>query len=268
LPVLLLILLLSLRGLAQERGIRDSLSPAARPETPPAELRQMLTQATATAAAEQWDETIDLLQQVQARGSGLVLRLDPELFVAVSQICQQQLAALSPAGLSRYRQRYDEQAAEALERARDSRDLRQLARVVEQWFATSSGDDALWLLGEWQLESGQPGRARETWRQLHRKAHGPDETPAMAVRSADGKLPTRLIFPDTKIPLAEIRARLVLCTIAEQRWSAAERELTKYAEDFPATVGQLGGAQSILERVIERRSGTGSYAGQHREPPA
>lgn len=235
---------------AQDSGAQDSLAPSARPETPPAELRQLLAQATATAAAEQWDETIDLLQQVQTRGAGFVLPFENDRYLSVGEICQRQLAALPAAGLARYRQRFDEQAAQALEQARISRDMQELTRVVQQWFATSSGDDALWLLGEWHLEAGRPGRAREYWSQLHREALARVEKQGTKSKSEAGKFASRIIFPDTTIPLVEIRARLLLCTISEQRWTAAEQELAKFASDYPNAPGQLGGRKALWAELL------------------
>ncbi len=231
-------------NLAQDINLQDNTAPALRPETPPAELRQLLAQAVATAAAEQWDETIDLLQQVQSRAAGFILPLDNTRYVSIREICQRQLALLPPAGLARYRQRYDEQAAQALERARTAHDLAELTRVVEQWFATNSGDDALWLLGEWHLEQGRPGRARQYWSRLQRAVNSSD--PAQNPNTP----PARLIFPDTTIPQVEIRARLLLCTIAEQRWQVAERELKKFNADFPAAPGQLGGRKALWSELL------------------
>ncbi len=235
---------------AQEGRFQEALAPSARPETAPADLRQLLAQATATAASEQWDETIDLLQQVQTRGAGFVLPSDHDRYLPVGEICQRHLAALPAAGLARYRQRYDEQAARAFEQARNSRDLRELTRVVEQWFATSTGDDALWLLGERHLEQGRPGRAREYWSQLHREAHGQIEKDASKGKDAQRMFASRLIYPETTIPLVEVRARLLLCTIAEQRWAAAERELAKFATEYPAAPGQLGGRKALWSELL------------------
>jgi len=237
-------------GWAQDPLSLDNIAGPVRPETPPAELRQLLAQAAATAGAEQWDETIDLMQQVQARAAGQVLPLDNGRFVSMAEICQRQLAALPPAGLVRYRQRYDEQAAQAMERARVARDLAELTRVTEQWFATNSGDDALWLLGEWHLEQGRPGRARECWSRLHRAALGNVAAPSAVNNPPKATSSPRLIFPDTTIPLVEIRARLLLGTIAEQRWDAAERELKQFHEDFPAAAGQLGGRQARWSELL------------------
>jgi outer membrane protein assembly factor BamB len=237
------------RSLAQESLLPDNLAPPVRPDPPQAELRQFLTQAAATAAAEQWDETIDLVQQVQARASGHMLPLDSGRYVSLAEICQRQLATLPPAGLARYRQRYDEQAEQALERARVARDLTELTRVTEQWFATSSGDDALWLLGEWHLEQGQPGRAREYWSRLHRAALG-NITAAAAKSTEMAATSARLIYPDTKFPLSEIRARLLLTLIAEARWDAAERELKKFRDDFPAATGELGGRRAPWTELL------------------
>ena len=235
---------------AQEARFQDTLAPSARPEPAPADLRQLLAQATATAAAEQWDETIDLLQQAQRRGAGFVLPFDHDRYLPVGEICQRQLAALPAAGLARYRQRYDEQAARAFEQARASRDLRELTRVVEHWFATSAGDDALWLLGEWHLEQGRPGRARECWSQLHPDSPEHADQAALNDRGASQKLAARMIFPDTTIPLVEARARLLLCTIAERRWAAAEREFAKFAAAYPAVPGQLGGRQAPWSELL------------------
>ncbi|MGC3968075.1 MAG: PQQ-binding-like beta-propeller repeat protein [Pirellulales bacterium] len=129
-------------------------------------------------ANRQWDETIDTLRQVADSKGEKVVAAAPGYFVRIRDYCHRKLAALPAAALAIYRgqvdaqalQWFDEATAEPSDTAASFDDIARreslLRRVVDHFYASSSGDEALWLLGEYALERGDYGTARGFWEQL------------------------------------------------------------------------------------------------------
>ncbi|MBA4018859.1 MAG: hypothetical protein C0483_16955 [Pirellula sp.] len=124
-------------------------------------------------ANRQWQETINTLRQLaDAKGEKVVVAA-PGYYVRIRDFCHRRLAALPPEALALYRDQVDAQALQWLDDATDpgkslssAERERLLRRIVDQFYASSSGDEALWLLGEYALERGDYGAARGYWEQL------------------------------------------------------------------------------------------------------
>src|SRR5262249_14423949 len=143
--------------------------------------------------------------------------------------CHLQIARLPKEGLTAYRRLVDASAEQAYREGLANRDEQQLRRVVEDWFCSSWGDDALLALGDLALEQGNYADARHAWEQISPMLCAPDGSPMwLALRDIDlrtkwteverrwqarEKSADWLAYPDTQLDLAEIRARLVLASI-------------------------------------------------------
>ncbi|MBL9085059.1 MAG: PQQ-binding-like beta-propeller repeat protein [Planctomycetales bacterium] len=139
-------------------------------------------------ANRQWDETIDTLRQVADAKGEKVVAAAPGYYVRLRDYCHRRLAALPAEALAMYRGQVDAQAQQWLEQVTADGDTASpgltanerealLRRVVDHFYASSSGDEALWLLGEYALERGDYGTARGYWEQLI-------ETPPAVVEAA------------------------------------------------------------------------------------
>lgn len=124
-------------------------------------------------ANRQWQETINTLRQLADAKGDKVVAAAPGYYVRIRDYCHRRLAALPPDALALYRDQVDAQARQWFEEAiaddekRTSAEREQLLRrVVDQFYASSYGDEALWLLGEYALERGDYGAARGCWEQL------------------------------------------------------------------------------------------------------
>jgi len=132
-----------------------------------------------------------------------------------------------------------------------------LRAVVEQLFCSSWGDEALEALGELALEQGDYGNARGHWQRILPPDYWLKCKPELA--REDGT-PMVLVYPDTNLPLVELRARLVLLLILEGEVDSAQSALEAFAQEFGSAEGKLGGRQVVYaERLGELLTESGQW---------
>ena len=163
-------------------GLTLDLSPSrvwAQFGVPPAELssavsmdeadsavRAHLERARAYVADRQYDEAVETLRQVMESHGAKMVPLAPGRYVNLADYCHVQISALPPEALALYRQRVDPVAETWYREGLERHSAARLAEVVDQMFCSSWGDDALWILGEIELEQGHYGAARTAWQRL------------------------------------------------------------------------------------------------------
>ena len=147
----------------------------------------------------------------------------------------------APQALVVYRQQVDGIATRAYEEAIAQSSEAKLQRVVDELLLSSVGDQALLRLGEMALERGNYTLARRSWESIHPQLRvfpaaarvlqcaagcswwsalrGRDWEPQWAELAATFAQPAGpvhwLAYPDSDIPLASVRARLVLVSLLE-----------------------------------------------------
>lgn len=232
---------------------RFELSDSVYVDEPESAARTHLEQVKAYLQSQQWDEAIDVLRTVSERyGDKLVARPAPSdpsashasivQYCNLRNYCQWQMAALPAEALQLYRQRVDGQAEPAYRAAVAGRDCSALEQVVEQYFCSSWGDDALLAWGDLALEEGDFAAARAAWQRILPKSGLEQSAPQESVR--------RLTYPDSALPPANIAARLILVSILEQDVEHAQAELSDFTRLYPASVGQLGGREVQFAGVL------------------
>jgi len=232
---------------------RFELSDSVYVDEPESAARTHLEQVKAYLQSQQWDEAIDVLRTVAERyGDKLVVRPAPSdasvdqastaQYCNLRDYCQWQLAALPADALNLYRQRVDDQAEPAFQAALETRDCAALERVVEQYFCSSWGDDALLAWGDLALEAGDFAAARAAWQRILRQSGLEQSTARESVR--------RLTYPDSALPPADIAARLILVSILEQDIERAQAELSDFTRLYPASIGRLGGREVQYAGVL------------------
>jgi hypothetical protein len=190
-----------------------------------------LERVNALLADRQWDEAVEILRQVAESPDGKLLGVTSRRFVGLRDWCQLRLAALPPEALKIYRGRVDPVAKRWYEQGLAERNCRPLQNIVQQAFASSYGDAALMALGEMALESADYAAARWYWQRIV-----PNAPPEGSPRTWPG-------YPDTKLDLAAVRARLVLASILEGAADQARDELAQLARLHPDASGRLGGRE-------------------------
>ena len=191
-----------------------------------------LERVKACLADRQWDEAVDALRRLAESSETKLLGVTERRYVNLRDYVQMQLAALPPEALARYRSRVDPKAQEWYETGVAQRQSNLLWNVVDQAFASSYSDKALLALGEMALESGDAASARWCWQRI------------LPNRPAAGAPPTWPSYPDTKVDVAAVRARLVLASILEGSPARARAELTSFAAIHGEARGRLGGREA------------------------
>jgi outer membrane protein assembly factor BamB len=115
---------------------------------------------------QQWDQAIPILQQlIDTTGQSLV-PVEPGRYWNTAEFCHLLMSRMPAEGLALYRERVDGQAREWFEQSRDRHDDDGLRHIIGSMFNSSYGDDALWLLGEFELQRGRTAQARQLWQRL------------------------------------------------------------------------------------------------------
>lgn len=209
---------------------RLDLSDAIQVDEADAATRTHLEQVKAFVANEQWDEAVEILWQMPETHGGKMLPVSPWRFINVRDYCHLQLASLPPEALKLYRDRVDAQARRWYDEGVRKRDVAALRHVVQQFFCSSSGDDALLALGDLALEAGNPGQARGYWERILPPQYWAPRAPW-------------LLYPDTDLDWADVRARLLLAAIVEGDHDVAQRDLEGFNRECGAAQGKMGGRQ-------------------------
>ena len=191
-------------------------------------------------AARQWSDAVDLLRQIADQHGDRVVMLEPGRYVNVRTVTDIYLASMPPEGLKLFRARVDAQARRWFETAQQQRDEPALERLIQRAFLSSSGDDALLLLGESAWERGDLARARNFWQKLL-----PAQRPTAA-----GQMPLVLTYPDSGVDAASVEARLVLCSMMQGNLARAKAELDAFRTAHPKASGELAGRRGNLAEIL------------------
>jgi len=249
----------------------------------------LIRQASRLLDDSQWEEAIDVVRGVVRNEGSRLIAVDAGTiggvgrhYLAVRQYAQSWFAALherAPEGLVHYRRQVDPLARRWYSEARAQHDPRLLERIVDELFASSYGDDALLLLGEYRLEEGDFVGARAAWERLFvdlrrwpsnvRSHAGRGQPLWLALRHLDDETAWEstlstltakasgkeiLFYPDSDLQRAAVLARLVLVSILEGHLQRAQRELEYLRRRYPESKGRLaaktGPYVTILEQLL------------------
>jgi hypothetical protein len=210
-------------------------------------VEKVFQRVAACLADRRWDDAVEMLVGVAESAGHKLLPVSDRRYMGVRDYCNLQFSLLPPEALAIYRARVDSQARKWYEEAIATRNPRLLEDIVDRMFASSWGDRALAGLGEMALEGGDAAAARAWWEKI------------IPARAPPGVPCTWLGFPDTKLDLAGIRARLVLASILEGSFTRAREELRLLAQLHPQARGWFGGRDveyvEVLEKLLEDSRG-------------
>ncbi|MFV2069317.1 MAG: PQQ-binding-like beta-propeller repeat protein, partial [Pirellulales bacterium] len=228
------------RGVAGERF--DLLASGVRLNRPGAEARKLLDKADLQLADARWDDAIDTLLMVSQRYGRRVVARDGSCYVTLNEACHARIAGLPPAALTAYRRRVDTEARSWYDEGIAGHDAVPLRRVVDRFFCSSWGDDALLAIGEIALERSWYTAARAAWDRILPRSAGWGRTTAVDATVPDGAIMAgRPVYPDSTIDAADIDARLVLVSVREGDLVRARHELTLLSQQHGDAKGMLDG---------------------------
>jgi outer membrane protein assembly factor BamB len=189
---------------------------------------------------EQWEEAVDVLWRIPETNGGKLLAVSPRRFITVLDYCHLQIASLPAEAMKLYRGRVDEQARHWYEEGVRRGEPARLRDVVERLFCSSWGDDALLALGDLAFEAGNRGEARGYWAKILPPEYWARLAPAIVKTNGS---PVWLLYPDTDLDPAAIRARLLLSVILDGDLEIAEQELKVFRRECGAAEGKMAGQQ-------------------------
>lgn len=194
--------------------------------------------------ASQFPEGVELLLKLGETRSEKFLELSPGRYVTAQTLAEILAMSLPPEGLRRYREQIDPLARRILEQVSDDQrnDVEVWHRILRQGYAGTLADDALHRLALHAWGRGEIATARSRWEMLIPPRPNQPEKP----------VPTTFAYPDTDLDLAEIRARLILCSILLHDFSRAEHELTAYRTMHPDSQGELAGLRGKWVELLEK----------------
>jgi outer membrane protein assembly factor BamB len=178
--------------------------------------------------------------------------------VAARRVCHCRIASLPAEQLNAYRNRVETQARKWFEQGIANRDGRLLQRIVDEAFCSRYGDRAADLLGDWDFERGDFGAAERWWRMI--------VSPVDEDRPVDGAQ-AELVFPDTKLDVARVRAKQLLARHFQIGISGPA--MATYRRQHAASKGKLAGKQGTYVEILEKIAGeaTGNQAEENTSWP-
>ena len=193
--------------------------------------RRLLDRAEQFLADEQWEDAVAALMRLLEPDNFSLVALDAQHYVSLQEYCHRRLAQLPVEPLAHYRALVDATAESGYRHGIENRDQTLLQHVVDKYFCSHWGDEALFALGELALQRGEYQAARNAWLRI---------SPLL------GSKVGCLTYPDTNLSLAAVQARLVLVSLREGDWQRAESELAALRANDLAATGKLGGREVVL----------------------
>ncbi len=215
-----------------------------------------LRRAADQAQQGQWAESIELYQKIIGQYANAMTEVpkgeaiadgkgESKLFVDARYYAQTRLAKLPAEALTLYRARVDAQAERLYQQGKMQRDCAALRKVIDQFFCSSWGDDALELLGDLSFQEGQFGEALGFYRRLV-----PDDPASVA----------GLVYIDAQVDPARVAAKKILCRECAGVDTPTATDLRAYASAYPGARG----AACRARRRVRQDAGRGD---RRRSPP-
>lgn len=131
--------------------------------TQPTDVKDALSEFRRFVEHEAWEKAFKSIESIAGKATGLVDRGDGVL-VPSRMLVQSLLAGLPPNGKNAYRVFYDAQAMALWDKASGAAELGNLAKIVNEYLATTIGAAAADRLGDLYFERGDLGQAITAWR--------------------------------------------------------------------------------------------------------
>lgn len=200
--------------------------------------------ALENSSQEKWDRALEEYQRLNSENAdALIPGANPKTQFGVStqlrRLCDQRLARLPSPLREQYRRRVDPEAHKLFLEGKEQRAPAPLRRLVNEYFCSRYGDQALDCLGDLAFEGGKFEEALHWWRQI-------------VMLPGEARTEDALLFPDPHIDTAHIQAKQILALAFMGRTSEARAFLARWQREFPKAKGLLGGKRGLLTPIAAR----------------
>ena len=225
---------------------RFELSDAVEVPQADADTRARLEQAKAFAADRQWDEAIETYRQVMESDLGRV--------IAASDRHRQRSRVLpyvdrgGPAdAVVLYRSRVDAQAKRLYDEAIVRHDAAALRRVIDQFFVSTSGDDALLALGDMASRAGGSRPGPRLVREIDRNAAASRSPRCSRWQSPTSKLRPNALAAHALVSARQRRRRRLISCVAMMCDDDARLALVDFWRERGLAAGRLAYPHADLD---------------------
>lgn len=232
------------------------------------EMRPHLLRAQELAKTANWTEAIQTLREVGSEHGTKVVQIADRRYISVRDLCHMHIANMPADALAIYRDRVDPSAEKWFRDGVANRNAKLLNRIVESVFCSGYGDDALDALAQIALERGEFDKARRYWESISPLLRTEDgQSVWVGLNGYDlntrwdelrtqfeerDQFPRWLVYPDTDLDLASVRARLVLTSILEGSLDRAEFELDVFGRLHGEAAGRLAGRRGPYQQTLSK----------------
>ncbi len=247
----------------------------ARLVTVPSGLERELSQVDALIEAEAYDEAVDAVVRLVGESTEALVPVTDDYYLPLAAACHVRIAQWPAEALAIYRGRVDATAKSLLDAGVAKRDAELLTRLLDMYYTSSYGDDALVALADWELEAGNYHAARGYLLQTSPALTAPDGRPwgvalagvdlsdaavqgviadrvtvatSPANQSAEAICPS--VYPDTDLTVADLLARMAMVSIRAGTLDRAATEAAVLVEVQPTATGTIAGRQANLSEAI------------------
>ena len=235
----------------------------------PSEASVMRLRLAALIEEKNWDDAISTFFKLVDRFGYLPIETESNHYLNIHSYGQILIAGLPPEARILYRDRVDAAAQDWYRSLQNVVDpTAEDSSQLDQFFCSRYGDDALLLLGDRALERGHFDQAREYWQRIDESLTATGgaslwhayqgATAERVVKELTDKRKEKsppnyvLVYPDSDLDLAAIRARLVLASIFQGDLTRARWELNVFEQLHPESRGALAGRDNVYADTLEQ----------------
>jgi outer membrane protein assembly factor BamB len=180
-------------------------------------------------------EAVDELQKLLDEAGDELVLVKGGSYCSARRLIHTTLATLPSAALANYRDRVREAANGHLDHSRKTRKPEPLRELLDRYFCSDAGEEAIVLLAEYSTERGDTNEAERYWSML-----------------LPGKYPGSLNYPSPKTPPATVLANLLHLKLLNRQLEQFQTGLVTFKKDYPNATGLLAGVTGNYAATLEK----------------
>ncbi len=184
-------------------------------------------------------EAVDELQKLLDEAGDELVLVKNSTYCSARRLVHSTLATLPAAALTNYRNRVREAANGYLEASKKNRKAEPLRELLDRYFCSEAGEEAIMLLAEYAAERGDTSEAERYWSML-----------------LPGKLPGSLNYPNPKTLPATVLANILQIRHLNRQTEQFQNGLAAFKKDYPTATGRIAGVTGNYVATLEKLAAT------------
>ena len=180
-------------------------------------------------------EAVDELQKLLDEAGDELVLVKGSSYCSARRLVHTTLATLPTAALASYRNRVREAASGYLDTSKKTRKSEPLRELLDRYFCSEAGEEAIVLLAEYATERGETSEAERYWSML-----------------LPGKFPGSLNYPNPKTTPATVLAKILHLRHLNRQTEQFQNGLATFKKDHPNATGLLAGVNGNYAATLEK----------------